>query len=237
MQRFVISLITAFVITLPAMATMACPVPGGSATFDQYSPQAIGTLSGSITCTVGALTFSEFQFSSAAQGGAALITPFGVTVTPLNFPGNEGFSFDPGFSVSSNQKQDVTIEFLVTAPSGQPLTDLGINFNGASSGTGSTSFTETFCLAAFTGPSCVTPQLQVNDNSLSTQVDISPGQGMLFITKDFIASGGTDGAASISLVQNNYSHMAVPEPRYTGVLLFGLAALIFVARRKSTSAS
>jgi hypothetical protein len=224
MRRFVFLVIAASIVVPAAMATTTCPSGG----YNLYNPQPVGTLAGSITCATNALSFSEFQFASSASGGATLPTPASVTVTPLQTLGNEGFSFNPGFSVSSNQSQDVTILFEVTAAPGDLISDLFIFFNGASTGTGSTSFSETYCTGSFS-TGCTT--FSVPDaGQISKHIDITPTTH-LFITKDFGASGGTSGNASISLVQNNYSN-ATPEPSALVLFGSGLLGLAGVIRRK-----
>lgn len=222
MQRLFLVLLAALMITSVAMATTTCPSGG----YNLYNPQPIGTLAGSITCATNNLSFSEFQFGSSASGGAVLPTPAGISVTPLQTPGNEGFSFDPNFSVGAGQSQDASILFAVTAAPGTSIDDLFIFFNGASTGTGSTSFSETYCTISFSEGCSV---FSVPDaGQISKHIDITPTT-QLFITKDFGATGGTSGNASISLVQNNYSN--VPEPSQLGMLLVGMGGLFF-ARRK-----
>lgn len=224
MRRFIFLVIAASIVVPAAMATTTCPSGG----YNLYNPQPIGTLSGSITCATNALTFNQFQFASSASGGATLPTPASVTVTPQQTVGNEGFSFNPSFSVASNQSQDVTIEFEVTAAPGDLISDLFIFFNGASTGTGSTSFSETYCTTSFT-TGCNVFSVP-NTGSLSLHIDIAPTTH-LFITKDFAASGGTNGTASISVVQNNYSN-ATPEPSALVLFGSGLLGLAGVIRRK-----
>jgi PEP-CTERM motif len=224
MRRFIFLVIAASIVVPAAMATTTCPSGG----YNLYSPQAVGTLSGSITCATNALTFSEFQFAASASGGATLPTPASINVTPLQTVGNEGFSFNPAFSVSSNQTQDATIFFEVTAAPGDLISDLFIFFNGSSTGTGSTNFSETYCTISFS-LGCTT--FSVPDaGQISKHIDIA-GVTHLFITKDFVATGGTNGTASISLVQNNYSN-ATPEPSALVLFGSGVLGLAGMIRRK-----
>ena len=225
MRRSFLLVLAALLLVVPAaMAGTTCPSGG----YDQYHPQAIGTLSGSITCATNALSFSEFQFGASASGGAVLPTPAGISVTPLQTLGNEGFSFNPNFSVGAGQSQDASILFEVTAAPGDMISDLFIFFNGASTGTGSTSFSETYCTISFS-MGCAVFSVP-NAGQISQHINITP-TSTLFITKDFGATGGTSGNGSISLVQNNYSN-AVPEP--SALILFGsgLLGLGGIVRRK-----
>jgi len=205
-----------------AMATPTpCALP--SATYNTYNPQALGTLTGSVTCTINNLTFSEFQFASSSTGGATLPVPSDITVTPQTTLGNEGFIFSENFV-----NQDATLSFLVTAAPGTTISDLSIFLNSASNG-GSANFTETYCTAAFTGPSCQTFAAGDLFGTFSKEIDIAPVP-KLYITKDF----GVTGNATFSTVGNNYSN--VPEPSQLGMLLVGMGGLFFARRKANASA-
>src|ERR1035438_7466051 len=78
-----------------AMADIACPV----STYDNQLVSGFG-------CTIGDKTFFNWGYASSASGGAALIPPSGVVVTPITTPNNPGFLFSSGFGVISNQIQD-----------------------------------------------------------------------------------------------------------------------------------
>lgn len=232
MQRIVFVLIAALVIASTAMAAPACPSqPPSTVTYDNYVDPS------SITCDINNLEFSNFGFASS--GG---VTPSQIGVVTITTLGNEGFMFDPAFNVVNGQKQDATLTFEVTGLNGTLITDLGIGFNGSFQGAGSSSFTEEYCTAGFGLGTCHTFSVTNPPEILNQEVTFA-GVPTLFISKDFNATApeGTDNEAAISSVTNTFSNntfsITVPEPRYIGVLLLGLAALIFVARRKSATAA
>jgi hypothetical protein len=210
----------ALAIAPAAMATTTCPTGFYSA----YNPAPPGA-GPSITCTTNNLQFSNFNFENPTEtGGATLPTPGNTAITPIDVLGNEGFSFNPGFTVGSGQSQDATVTFEVTALAGV-ITDLSLFFNGAFSGTGSTSFSETYCTTSFT-TDCNTFQVNNPPPNLDKEITI-PATTKLFITKDYAASGGTSGSASISKLTNQFSQ--VPEPAsmaLLGTALFGAYGLL-----------
>jgi hypothetical protein len=218
-----------------AMAATTCP----STTYADYNPAPPGP-GPSITCATDNLQFSQFGFTSTSSGGAVKPTPGGIGVTvedPAVTPGLDGpgFDFNPGFSVTSNQTQDAKISFQVTALNGTTINDLFIFFNGSISnppGGASTNYSETYCTGSFT-TGCNTFQVNNPPPNLSQLITI-PNATTLYITKDFTASGGTNGSASISSVINEFSS-PVPEPREIGLLILAMVGLVFAHRRIKAS--
>jgi hypothetical protein len=227
--RLSLFLVISLVSVSLAMAGTACP----AATYDNYDPNPPGS-GASITCVINNLQFSQFGFTSSSQGGALLPTASSVTVTPQTTLGNEGFNFNPGFTEAPGQEQDDTITFEVTGLNGALINDLSIFFNGSFSGTGSTSFSETYCTTSFT-TGCNVFQVQNPPLNLSKTIDFA-GVTTLFITKDWVASAGTNGSAHISSVTNNFSN-TVPEPKEIGLMLAGLVGIVLAHRKFRTSVS
>src|SRR5229473_3553733 len=193
MRRFLFVLVGGLLIGSAAMATTTCP--NGTYNLYQPSPPGVGP---SITCATNNLGFSQFGFTSSASG-ALLPTPASLGVTVIDSPGNHGFNFNPGFTEGPGQSQDVALSFEVSALNGATITDLSIFFNGAIFGTGSTSFSETYCTTSFT-MGCSVFQVNNPPPNLFKDISIAPTT-TLFITKDFVASGGVLGSASISKVE------------------------------------
>lgn len=223
-----------------AMATTACPsgsyggsTNSGTGYGPQYNPQNYGVTTGSITCTTGDLTYSEFQWTGVPSGYG----PNNVTVTPLTTPGDEGFAFNPGITVTGSgttNNEDGTIAFEVTAAPGTVINDLYIGFNGSYSNGGSTSFSEEYCTggsfsAGLTG--CNTFEVTNPSGPVTDTINITPST-TLYIVKDFDATcigAGSTCSASISLVQNNFSY--VPEPSQVSWVAGGLFGLLLLGRK------
>jgi hypothetical protein len=230
-NRLVFVLAICLVCASTAMAATTCP----STTYADYNPNPPGPGS-SITCVTENLQFSQFGFTSSAQGGALTPTPASIGVTVLD-PGADGpgFDFNPGFSVGPGQKQDAVIKFEVTGLNGTLINDLFIGFNGSFSGTGSTTYSETYCTTGFGTGTCGNFQVNNPPTALNQTITFA-GVSHLYITKDFAASGGTNGSASISDVVNEFSS-PVPEPRQVGLMVLGMIGLVFAHRRFKTSVS
>src|SRR5450755_1671752 len=209
-----------------AMASVACPV----STYDNY----LGN-----SCTIDDKTFSNWSYTSSASGGAALIPPSGVAVTPITTPNNPGFLFSSGFGVISNQIQDEFFGFTVLVNLGGHAIDditllqLGSGFTG----TGSASVAETVCLGDTFADGClhgtVVP-LSTVDNStlvkLSDHITFAPVL-VVDVVKDLELFGGPNGSAFVSGVENQFSEVA-PGPSSLLMLGTGIVGLAGILRRK-----
>jgi PEP-CTERM motif len=191
------------------------------------------------SCGIDDKTFSHFTYNNSP--GAPL--PGSVNVDPLNPPGqhNPGFQFNAGWFAGSGSVIDSLIKYTVNVNAGGlAITDISLSIGGSGwNTTGGVFVDETVCLGA-TFPACSggrTEQLHVFDSAAGTQLFDSisfAGVTEVDVEKDILLEGGSDpnGNARLSLVTNQYSEGAVPEPG--SILLFGSGALALagVLRRK-----
>lgn len=194
--------------------------------------------SNGFSCTLdnGNITFSNFVYT-----GQIAATNLGVQVQN---PGTDGFGFNftGGFNACSGTgggvgcpsgttgTTDANISFVVTASPGTLIDDVYIILPVSSfTGTGSATYTETFCLA---GSPCF-EQVENPGPAQSDVVTIAP-TSTLTITKDLELNPGSNGSVHVSSFGNQYS--TVPEPRAVSLLLgLGLlAGLAFFKRRQAT---
>jgi hypothetical protein len=189
------------------------------------------------SCEIGDKIFSNFTFTSSAQGGATAVTAAGVTVGIITGP-DIGLSFNASWTASANQTIDSVIGFRVTVISGGPLLieDFGLAQTSGVTGNGSASVTEDGC-----GPAPCTPgPLEVmtfdlgGSNTQRVNETIFSPIGSVQVSKDINVIGGTvpPSLSIISLVSDTFSQTSVPEPLTFATLGGGLIALGLL-RRKS----
>ena len=92
--------------------------------------------------------FSDFDFSSAAQGGATSIIASGVNVVPILAVGNPGLQFQANWSAGSGQVSDSAIGFTVTVAGGAALIEDAslVQLAGSVLGTGTANVGEGVCV-------------------------------------------------------------------------------------------
>ncbi len=211
-----------------ASATPVCPDGDPLSTF----------LTSGYSCQIGDKIFSNFNYTSSAFGGALAVPSAGVTVdtvgpasTGATFVGtNIGLQFNAGWNALAGQTTDSAIGFTVTVLGGAIIIeDFGLAQVSGVLPNGSASVIENGC-----GPAPCTPsQLAVmtfdNGGSDTKRVSdtIFAPLGSVEVTKDISVTGGTTGAAHLSIVQDTFSQ--VPEPMTVG-LLGGSLAMLGIAR-------
>jgi hypothetical protein len=219
-----------------AMADGVCPTGGGS--LSAYIPVAYGGTSVFTSCHIGTLDFSNFFFGSTSGGGANPLSPSQIAVNTVNNgPLGEGFAFAPisGLTVTQPGNIDVEVGFTVT---GASLDDLGISFNATTGGSGNADFTESWCFANETVPSCIVAtdgSFHVHDpppNLKNTKVFASPVPALTVLKDVAINTGSTTGNANVSAFGNTFSY--VPEPTYTALLAVGLLGLGWMRKRRQS---
>jgi hypothetical protein len=212
-------------ITLPAA------LDPGLVTTVFTSPALILASSNGNTATVNgveSLTFSDFSYTSTAQGTAVAYSPTAVGVTSYITNTETGISFNAGWSVSSTNGVagilDIAITYTVTAPVGELLNDANLIISGNLTGSGSAGVGET--LIGTPGTLGLTASLPT---SLSDSVTFG-GVQSITVHKDIILNSGLDGSASISIVTQGFSSTNVPEP--SSVALLGIGMTGFLAFRR-----
>jgi PEP-CTERM motif len=194
------------------------------------------------SCGIDDKTFSNFNYVGTGNPPGYGIPAGSVNVSPITTPGNPGFQFSAGWFVSTSSgvlTQDSLIEYTVSVnPGGRLITDLSLSIGGVGfAGTGSIFVDEDVCIGA-TFPSCTggtVEHLQAFSSADGTQLFDSisfNGVSVVDVEKDIELNAGTAGNARLSLVTQQYSEGATPEP--SSILLFGSGALAFagVLRRK-----
>ena len=237
MQRKLASaLLVIAVVTLLSGIGFASACPSG--TMANY----IGS---GFSCTIGDKTFSNWFYQGTANPPNFALPPGSVGVVPQTQLGNPGFRFSAPWSVSTLSgvlSMNSDIDYGVTVnPGGALITDVSLAIGGYSfTGTGDVRVDETLCIGALFGAngSCggTLKNLRVFDNSSGlvsfNEINFA-GVTEVGVEKDILLDAGTNGAADLSLVLNNFSEQGTtPEPG--SILLFGSGALALagVLRRK-----
>jgi hypothetical protein len=210
-----VSLMVALLLAIPSAGWAgAC----GNATLAAYDAPGF-------SCTIGPLLFSSFSYSSSASGGAIAPPDSGINVLPVTLGGESGFQFSGAFLASSNQTADGVIGYSVTCQ-GCNLTDWLLSMVAGATGTGSASVVE----VATNGQSLFT-FVGGGTNILSDSGTFTAGP-TTGVTKDIGVSGGTAGAAHLSVVDNLWSTSAVPEPGTLAMFGSGIIGIAVILRRK-----
>lgn len=215
-----------------AWATPVCPDGGTLSTF----------LGSGYSCQVGDKIFSGFTYTSSAFGGALAVPAAGVTVDTIGplgsgaslLGGNIGLQFNAGWNALAGETTDSDIGFTVTVLGGAKLIeDFGLAQVSGVLPNGNASVVENGC-----GPAPCTPSelavmtFDYGDSNTQRVADtMFTPLGSVEVSKDISVTGGTNGAAHLSIVQDTFSQ--VPEPLSMSLFGGGLALLGIARWRRS----
>ena len=192
----------------------------------------------SATMVVGDKTFSEFGYSfTGDMPPATMVNVVGI----LDDEGNYGIRFQGGFMDFSSTigGSDALIDYMVEAGDGFLISDahLAGNPNVLGNNGGSMSVTETFLPLGANGEYT----LEIYDDEFSNTAQLTdvtffiPPVKKMSVQKDilgFTVPGG--GTATMSMVDQTFSQIPIPEPA-TSLLLIGSALALGYRRRRRRS--
>jgi hypothetical protein len=230
-NRLLLAIGVAALAAVPAVQATILPQPcPDSASLQDYLNMSAGG------CTIEDKIFSDFSYSSAAQGGATAIVASGVTVKPITTPLDPGLQFEANWSASSGQVSDSSIGFTVTVMGGAAMIEDAsvVQLGGSVIGTGIANVGEGVCV----GFNCQNTTFTLNTVNTTDKSLIQLGDHQIFsptgqVTafKDIGVSGNANGFASVSLMSDQFSEIPqVPEPGT--IKLFGtLLGCVAILRR------
>jgi hypothetical protein len=195
----------------------------------------------SFSCTVNDKTFSGFTYVNTVTGGAVATLATGVIVvplpvpvlTPLALPG-PSLEFTDSWHAGVNQSNDIAISFNVTAGSGFKIDDVSGALTGGVTGNGTILLDKTLTSTSppfVDGPlqGCI-PNLVGCTAGFVDQLLTTPTVS-LHVLDDTILTGN-NGTADLSIIDNQFSQIGVPEPTTLALLGVGLLGLRMVRRRR-----
>ncbi|HKE25385.1 MAG TPA: hypothetical protein VKB88_23665 [Bryobacteraceae bacterium] len=173
-------------------------------------------------CTVDALVFSNFTFSSSQINGAPQVSASDLDITDLvdSPPGSIGFAFGSiPIMAMPGQASDVTVGYTVASVTGAlliagaDLTEAG----RATPDTGNATIDETVNAVALHTDFNATPVSMPSDSAVFSAVAAAN------VTDHIRAAGGIIGTADISGFSNTFDE--APEPISALLLLLGLTGI------------
>lgn len=185
---------------------------------------------------IGDKLFDDFFYvASDSSGSTTNLLPAGaITLSALSNSVGFGLSFGAPFHTTNNFLKDFIIKYSVTVTNAPFLiSDLHLSYNGSVIGGGYNIVTETAYDSLGFGVN-VLGQIDVHNPPplLSTNLVFNTAQAKLFIEKDIQLGGAGPGdSSSISIINQTFSQVPVPEPSSITLAIAGLAGLLIWRRR------
>jgi hypothetical protein len=174
---------------------------------------------GTVVCSIGSLTFSNFSYNVDIVGAGQPLPPtVSVTIAQV-INGIVDLEFNPGLASGS----DLELEFQVTGG----VSGVQLNYNGGA-GTGiNEEVCKTFTLTGIcSGPSDFLAQLTVTPGVQNATATFTSAQSSIWVYKDISMVSGF-----FSEVNQGY---VVPEPMTFSLLGAGLLGLGLMGRRRAS---
>jgi len=201
-----------------------------------------GASNGGTGITIDGMQFTNFSYTPNVSGSGIAPPSTSVTVTAesgtLGGTSYDGLRFNAGWFAGANSSVDTFIQYDVTVLSGPLISDLHLHFNGVSVGSGHSDVADTFSnstdevnsklLYVYNDPSVIPSTRVVDSTTLVTPVDhLTAGKDVLLYT-------GSNGFASISSINQDYTRQSrhVPEPASFALVGLGMLATGFAAYRR-----
>jgi len=206
---------------------------------------------GSFSCTLGGLTFSNFHYTSPS----GLPTEATIEVAPTNDGTNVGFIFTGGWTAGTGISADAVLSYSISSGTSANITGASVSLlsYGAAGAGSSATIVEGICTTALSGTGACTPasnaySLSVYDDTghppvvQSASVNFATAASVVNVSKNIVEVGGA-GSATISQFENTVqigggggSTGAVPEPTSMVTMGSGLIAAAMLLRRKTKKA-
>ena len=179
--------------------------------------------------TVGDKLFSDFTFSLSGQAPYTPSGASGINVDGIVIGGNNGLRFSGGMHAGPGGDVDLLIGYTVTVlDPNYWISGIVLRFNGSVTADGFTNVTETVSNGVnIVGQATVVNAPPVLDQTIYLN---TPFLTTVDVVKDIYLSGGQNGTATISFIDQAVIQTRVPEP--TTLVLLGLGLLAFGASRR-----
>jgi hypothetical protein len=206
-------------------------------TYDQLLPSITNPAPFTVVSGAETLTFSAFTYASSSDPAGVAPAASSINVSAYAVGAETGFNLTGTLSAPAGTLVDVSIQYTVTAPAGELLTDALLSATGGNfGGTGSYTVDETL-LAGHTGIGT----LEVtNPPPVGANTDFTTFGGVqsITVTKDIFLNGGSLGESLSVVTQAFSSQGGVPEPSSLALLGIGMTGFLAFRRffKKPTAA-